>query len=85
MSVLVQPPQWLRRRDRISRDRKYQIEIDLLEDTVVPIMSKPTAFTSNQSSPTSIAFNFDGPMPELMMLPGSWQVVGKKGKVLKSI
>lgn len=84
MSVLVHPPQWLRRRDRISRDRKYQIEIDLLEDTVVPIMSKPTAFTSNQSSPISIAFNFDGPMPELMMLPGSWQVVGKKGKVLKS-
>ena len=84
MSVLVQRPQWLRRRDRISRDRKYQIEIDLLEDTVVPIMSKPTAITSNRSSPTSIAFNFDGPMPELMMLPGSWQVVGKKGKVLKS-
>lgn len=76
-------------REALSEGRRVEdeccrVEIDLLEDTVVPIMSKPTAITSNHSSPTSIAFNFDGPMPELMMLPGSWQVVGKKGKVLKS-
>ena len=47
MSVLVHPPQWLRRRDRISRDRKYQIEIDLLEDTVVPIIASVVTSLSN--------------------------------------
>jgi len=79
-------PQWRQRRAAIGKKNAFEVEMldesELVVDTYQPV--KPTV--NLPSSPISVAasaLDLSG-MPEMVLLPGAWTVVGKGGRPMKA-